>query len=105
MGFGMSASFAGTIEVVCGPMFSGKTEELIRRVNRAKIARLPVQIFKPKIDNRYHETDIVSHSSQKTTAVAVGSSKEIFEQLLDTTRVVAIDETQFFDDEIITIVF
>ena len=67
----------GSIEVICGPMFSGKTEELIRRVKRAQIAKQKVQIFKPKIDNRYHASDIVSHSSMATPAVAVKDSLEI----------------------------
>ncbi|MCB9061346.1 MAG: thymidine kinase [Halobacteriovoraceae bacterium] len=85
-------------------MFSGKTEELIRRVRRAQIARQKVQIFKPIIDNRYHKTDVVSHSSQAIEAVAVNSSREILQKLYDTTRVVAIDEVQFFDDSIIKVV-
>jgi len=95
---------SGGIEVVCGPMFSGKTEELIRRVRRAQIARQKVQIFKPAIDDRYHETKVVSHSSQAVEAVAVKDSIEILRKLYDTTRIVAIDEVQFFDDNIIKIV-
>ena len=95
---------SGGIEVVCGPMFSGKTEELIRRVRRAQIARQKVQIFKPAIDNRYHETKVVSHSSQSVEAVAVESSIDILKKLYDTTRIVAIDEVQFFDENIIKIV-
>jgi len=85
-------------------MFSGKTEELIRRVRRAQIARLKTQIFKPSIDDRYHETKVVSHSSLSIHAVPVKSSVEILERLLDTTRVVAIDEVQFFDKNIIAVV-
>ncbi len=95
---------SGVVEVVCGPMFSGKTEELIRRVRRAQIARLKTQIFKPAIDDRYHETKVVSHSSLSIQAVPVKSSVEILEKLLDTTRVVAIDEVQFFDKNIIAVV-
>ncbi len=95
---------SGVVEVVCGPMFSGKTEELIRRVRRAQIARLKTQIFKPAIDDRYHETKVVSHSSLSIQAVPVKSSVEILERLLDTTRVVAIDEVQFFDKNIIAVV-
>lgn len=95
---------AGVVEVVCGPMFSGKTEELIRRVRRAQIARLKTQIFKPAIDDRYHETKVVSHSSLSLQAVPVKSSVEILERLLDTTRLVAIDEVQFFDADIIAVV-
>lgn len=95
---------AGAIEVVCGPMFSGKTEELIRRVKRAQIARQKVQIFKPSLDNRYHETDVVSHSSLTMEATPVSSSLEILVKLLDSTRIVAIDEVQFFDEQILKVV-
>ena len=95
---------SGAIEVVCGPMFSGKTEELIRRVKRAEIARQKVQIFKPKIDNRYHETDVVSHSSLTVEAQAVSDSLDILRRLFDSTRVVAIDEVQFLDDTIVKVV-
>lgn len=95
---------SGGIEVVCGPMFSGKTEELIRRVKRAQIARQKVQIFKPAIDNRYHETEVVSHSSQSIEAQPVASSLELLQRVFDTTRVVAIDEVQFFDEDILLVV-
>ena len=97
-------SWQGSIEVICGPMFSGKTEELIRRVRRAQIARLKVQIFKPSIDDRYHKTQVVSHSSQAVDAQVVDNSEDIFRYLQDTTRVVAIDEIQFFDKNIIAVV-
>lgn len=93
----------GMIEVVCGPMFSGKTEELIRRVRRAVIARQRVQIFKPAIDNRYHETSVVSHSSLEVEATPVEKAVDILQKLYDTTRVVAIDEVQFFDDTVIKV--
>jgi len=96
--------FAGSIEVVCGPMFSGKTEELIRRVKRAQIAKQKIQIFKPVIDNRYSKTKVVSHSSLKVDSQPVSSSMEIFEKLYDSTRIVAIDEVQFFDEDIIEVV-
>jgi thymidine kinase len=95
---------SGSIEVVCGPMFSGKTEELIRRVKRAQIARQKVQIFKPAIDTRYHETEVVSHSSLSIEATPVGSSVEILQKVYDSTRVVAIDEVQFFDENITIVV-
>jgi thymidine kinase len=85
-------------------MFSGKTEELIRRVRRAQIARQKVQIFKPAIDNRYHETKVVSHSALSIEAVAVAGPLDILKKLLDTTRVVAIDEVQFFDESILKVV-
>lgn len=97
-------NLTGCIEVVCGPMFSGKTEELIRRVRRAQIARQKVQIFKPAIDDRYHETKVVSHSSQSIEATPVSGSIEILKRLLDSTRIVAIDEVQFFDENIIQVV-
>src|SRR5690606_17663595 len=96
--------FHGSIEVVCGPMFSGKTEELIRRVKRAQIAKQRVQIFKPAVDIRYDKDDVVSHSSQVVKAEPVESAVDILIRLKDSTRVVAIDEVQFFDDAIITVI-
>jgi thymidine kinase len=100
---GMPSS-SGSIEVVCGPMFSGKTEELIRRVKRAQIARQKVQIFKPAIDNRYHETQVVSHSSISVEATPVNNAIEILQKVYDSTRVVGIDEVQFFDEHISVVV-
>lgn len=94
----------GSIEVVCGGMFSGKTEELIRRLKRAQIAKLRVQIFKPKIDIRYDETCVVSHSGDKLLGQPIGKSSEILELLHDQTRVVGIDEAQFFDSGIVEVV-
>lgn len=94
----------GGIEVVCGPMFSGKTEELIRRVKRAQIAKQRVQIFKPAIDVRYDETKVVSHSSQAIQSEPVEKPTDILIRLKDTTRIVAIDEIQFFDEEIVKVV-
>ena len=88
----------GLIEVVCGSMFSGKTEELIRRIRRAEIARLSVQTFKPSLDDRYDQTRIVSHNSMSIPAVVVSSAAEILERLDPATRVVGVDEAQFFDD-------
>ncbi len=85
-------------------MFSGKTEELIRRVKRAQIAKQRVQIFKPAIDIRYHEEDVVSHSSQAIKSEPVESAVDILIRLKDSTRVVAIDEVQFFDEAIITVI-
>ncbi|PLW94830.1 MAG: thymidine kinase [Marinilabiliales bacterium] len=88
---------AGWIEVICGSMFSGKTEELIRRLKRAQFAKQRIEIFKPKIDVRYHESDVVSHDSNAIPSTPVESSSNI---LLLTTDVdvVGIDEAQFFDD-------
>ena len=100
----MHQSYHGSIEVVCGPMFSGKTEELIRRVKRAQIAKQRVQIFKPAVDIRYHEEDVVSHSSQAIKSEPVEKAVDILIKLKDSTRVVAIDEVQFFDEAIITVI-
>ncbi len=104
VGYNMGHLASGVVEVVCGPMFSGKTEELIRRVRRAQIARQKVQIFKPAIDDRYHESDVVSHSSHSVEAMPVANSLEILTHLYDSTRVVAIDEVQFFDENIIPVI-
>jgi thymidine kinase len=87
----------GWIEVICGSMFSGKTEELIRRVKRAVIARQRVQVFKPLLDNRFSTERVSSHDGLQWDAVAVNSAAEILELVRDTTDVVAIDEAQFFD--------
>jgi thymidine kinase len=87
----------GWIEVVVGSMFSGKSEELIRRLRRAQIARQKVQIFKPKIDTRYDDDHIVSHSEMRILSVPVASSRELLDRVEDDTEVVGIDEGQFFD--------
>ena len=89
---------SGWIEAVTGSMFSGKSEELIRRVRRAQIARQRVQIFKPKVDDRYATDHIVSHSDMKLPSQVVACSKEILQHLDDRTEVVGIDEGQFFPD-------
>lgn len=94
----------GWIEVICGPMFSGKSEELIRRLRRAQIARQRVQVFKPAIDVRYAEGQIVSHSRAALDAQPVGSSAELARAIRGDTRVVGIDEAQFFDDAIVGVV-
>ncbi len=90
----------GWIEVICGSMFSGKTEELIRRLNRARIARLNVRIFKPALDTRYHEADIVSHSALTIQSTPVQTASQIV-KLAGDCDVVGIDEAQFFDRQII----
>jgi thymidine kinase len=90
----------GWIEVICGSMFSGKTEELIRRVTRAKIANQKVELFKPNVDVRYDETQVVSHNENAVQATPVASSLNILLMVNDAT-VVAIDEAQFFDEELI----
>jgi thymidine kinase len=90
----------GWIEVIVGSMFSGKSEELIRRLRRAQIARQKVQIFKPLIDNRYADDHIVSHSEMRISSAAVKSSRELLEQVAPDTEVIGIDEGQFFDLEL-----
>jgi thymidine kinase len=87
----------GWIEVIAGSMFSGKSEELIRRLRRAQIARQQVQIFKPEIDDRYGDGHIVSHSEMRIPSEAVRSSDELVRRVRDETEVVGIDEGQFFD--------
>ncbi len=93
----------GWIEVIVGCMFSGKTEELIRRLRRAEIAKQKVIVFKPKIDNRYSSDHIVSHSEAKLKSLVVESSREI-EQLAQDAQVIGIDEGQFFDTGIVDVV-
>ena len=93
----VNKSKTGWIEVVCGSMFSGKTEELIRRLKRAKIANLKVEIFKPQIDTRYHESEVVSHDSKSIMSTPVSSSQNIL-LLSNDVEVVGIDEAQFFDE-------
>lgn len=90
-----------SVTVICGSMFSGKTEELLRRIRRAQIGRLKVQVFKPKFDNRYSETHVESHDHARISSVAVERSREILRQLDSNTRYVAIDEVQFFDSGIV----
>ncbi|MDP8200720.1 MAG: thymidine kinase [Candidatus Tenebribacter burtonii] len=93
----------GWIEVICGSMFSGKTEELIRRVHRAEYARRKIQVFKPEIDNRYEKDHLVSHSKMKTPSQIVKNAQEIHDLVKYDTEIIAIDEAQFFDDNIVTI--
>jgi thymidine kinase len=93
----------GWIELVCGSMFSGKTEEMLRRVRRAEIARQRVQVFKPSIDDRYGMTRVASHNGLGREGVSVQSAQEILEQTLPETEVIAIDEAQFFDDAIVAV--
>jgi thymidine kinase len=91
--------FGGSIELICGSMFSGKTEELIRRLKRAQIARLNVEIFKPKTDVRYDETAVVSHDLNSIQSTPVENASSIL-LLGGNTQVVGIDEAQFFDEEL-----
>jgi thymidine kinase len=94
---------SGSIEVICGSMFSGKTEELLRRVKRAQIGRLKVQVFKPVIDTRYSVDHVQSHDASRILSIPVPRASEILERVDDNTRVVGIDEAQFFDDAIVDI--
>lgn len=94
----------GWVEVIVGPMYSGKSEELIRRIRRIKIAKQKVQVFKPEIDNRYGKGDVVSHCGAKVEAVPVKDSAQILRLLDKDTQVVAIDEVQFFDKGIIDVI-
>jgi thymidine kinase len=91
----------GWIEVIAGSMFSGKSEELIRRLRRARIARLKVQVFKPEIDVRYSRDHIVSHSEMRHESAAVKTAAEILERVAPETEVVGVDEGQFFDNDLV----
>jgi thymidine kinase len=93
----------GSIEVICGSMFSGKTEELLRRVKRAQIARQKVQVFKPAIDNRYSADHVQSHDANKILSRPVEKARDILRLVDDNTRVVGIDEAQFFDDAVVEV--
>lgn len=92
----------GRIEVITGPMFSGKTEELIRRLNRAKLAKLNVETFKPSMDKRYSETEIVSHNSTSLNSITVSDPEEIL-KFTSEIAVVGIDEAQFFNNQLIEV--
>lgn len=92
---------SGQLEVICGCMFSGKSEELIRRVRRAQIARRKIQVFKPALDDRYGIDQVVSHNGSITRAIAADKPAAILDLLEPDTEIVAIDEAQFFDDSII----
>ncbi|HEV7860944.1 MAG TPA: thymidine kinase [Pyrinomonadaceae bacterium] len=95
--------FPGWIEVIAGSMFSGKSEELIRRLRRARIARQKVQVFKPKIDTRFSHSHIVSHSEMRHESVTVESAAELLTRIEPGTEVVGIDEAQFFDNDLIEV--
>ncbi|PAV31375.1 thymidine kinase [Virgibacillus profundi] len=94
---------SGWVEVICGSMFSGKSEELIRRIRRAMYANLTVRVFKPAIDDRYDDTSVVSHDGTSTVARPVNSSAEILQQINDNVDIVGIDEVQFFDNNIVEV--
>ena len=94
----------GSLEVITGSMFCGKSDELIRRLRRAKIARQKLQVFKPRIDNRYAEAKVTSHAGSEFDAVPIDKAAEIRAQLKEDTTVVGIDEAQFLDNEIVAVV-
>jgi len=91
---------SGWLEIICGSMFSGKSEELIRRVRRATFAKQEVKVFKPVIDNRYSEESVVSHNGTAIICKPISKSEEIFEHITEKTDVIAVDEVQFFDKDI-----
>lgn len=93
----------GCIEVVCGSMFSGKTEELLRRIKRARFARLPVVVFKPKVDDRYDEVKVVTHEGISTEAVPIQSSSDMLSLIGPNVAVVGVDEVQFFDEGVVDV--
>ena len=94
-------SRVGCIEVVCGSMFSGKTEELLRRIKRARLARQHVQLFKPRVDDRYDAVKVVSHEGANAEALPVSSAEELLARVQKGTDVVGVDEVQFFDNTIV----
>ena len=93
----------GWLEVICGCMFAGKTEELIRRIDVLSYAKKNIIVFKPKIDNRYSEKEIVSHAGTKVPCIVVKESKDILKYVKPDTEVIAIDEVQFFDHDIVDV--
>ncbi|MEC1672661.1 thymidine kinase [Bacillus mojavensis] len=94
---------SGWLELICGSMFSGKSEELIRRVKRATYAKQEVRVFKPVIDNRYSEDAVVSHNGTSMTSYAITSAADIWDHISESTDVIAVDEVQFFDRAIINV--
>ncbi len=99
----MAKHTRGRMEVICGSMFSGKTEELIRRLRRARIAKQKIQVFKPAIDNRYHAEKVTSHNGADFEALPVVSEQDILDMIDPDTTVIAIDEVQFFDQAVINV--
>jgi len=96
-------SHTGWIEVICGCMFSGKSEELIRRLRRAFIAKQEVKVFKPCLDNRYHDSLIASHNQQTIPSILIEKAEDIYKHISDTTQVVGIDEVQFLRDKLVDV--
>jgi len=93
----------GMVEIVCGSMFSGKTEELMRRLKRAQYAKQKIQVFKPVIDQRYSVDHVQSHDANRILSTPVRTAMEILEKVDDNTRIVGIDEAQFFDDSLVDV--
>ena len=93
----------GTVEVICGSMYSGKTEELLRRLRRAGYGRLRYQVFKPALDNRYCEAHVQSHDASRIPSIVVQQAWDIIDQVKDNTRIVGIDEVQFFEDSVVEV--
>jgi len=93
----------GWIEVITGPMFAGKTEELIRRIRRLQFAKRNIVVFKPAIDNRYADSEVVSHNDSRTKSISISKASQIIDNIDDDTDVVAIDEIQFLDVEAVEI--
>lgn len=93
----------GYIEAIIGPMYSGKSEELIRRLKRAKIAKQNIVVFKPTVDDRYSKEDVVSHSGDSIEAIPINKSSRIYDLIDEKTQVVGIDEVQFFDEKIVDV--
>lgn len=94
---------SGWIEVICGPMFAGKTEELIRRLTRMKYAKKKFMVFKPIIDDRYSKEEIVSHSNYKASAINISEPKQIYDMVADDIQSIVIDEVQFFAPDLMPI--
>ncbi|GGN50257.1 thymidine kinase [Oceanobacillus indicireducens] len=95
---------SGWIEVICGSMFSGKSEELIRRIRRASYANMQIRVFKPVIDNRYDDESVVSHNGTTIMARPIKHAEDIFKYVDETVEVVGVDEVQFFDESIIEVI-
>ena len=94
----------GWIEVICGPMFAGKSEELIRRIKRIEYAKKKVIVFKPLIDNRYSENEVVSHNKRKTKCYNLSTSSDVYKYISEDTYAVAFDEVQFMDEGILAVI-
>lgn len=94
----------GWVEVICGPMFAGKSEELIRRIKRLQYAKKNVVVFKPQIDNRYSEDEVVSHNKNKTKCYNLTDSQDVYKYVTDDTYAVCFDEVQFLNEDILTVI-